>query len=136
LLDSLDYTSKKPGGRLGEVQLQWLAKALDAHADRPTILVAHHHREGIADFDAFAKVIVPRKHVKAYVFGHTHHWGLAEFEGIHMVNLPALAWLFDESWPRGWVDARLRPDGMTLTLNTLEKKHALHGQATELTWRG
>jgi 3',5'-cyclic-AMP phosphodiesterase len=135
LLDSLDYTSKKPGGRLGEVQLQWLANALDAHADRSAILVAHHHREGIEDFDALAKVIVPRKHVKAYIYGHTHHWGLAEFEGIHMVNLPALAWLFDESWPRGWVDARLHPDGMTLTLNTLEKKHALHGKTTVLTWR-
>ncbi|MGB7933682.1 MAG: hypothetical protein WCH04_15950, partial [Gammaproteobacteria bacterium] len=34
LLDSLQRTNDLLG-RLGEVQLQWLAKALDARADRP-----------------------------------------------------------------------------------------------------
>ena len=28
--------------------------------------------------------------MKAYVFGHTHTWKLAEKDGIHLINLPAI----------------------------------------------
>lgn len=134
LLDSLLDTNLVPGG-LGDAQLQWLATALDTHADRPAVLFAHHNPEQIRDFDAFRNVMAPRKHVKAYVYGHSHRWRLSEIDGIHLVNLPAMAWLFDETLPRGWVDAQLHPNGMTLVLNTLEKKHKLHGQTTKLAWR-
>ena len=46
LLDSLYKTNVTPG-LLGAAQLQWLAKALDAHADKPALLVAHHNLEGL-----------------------------------------------------------------------------------------
>lgn len=139
LLDSLDVTNSTPGV-LGEAQLQWLGKALDAHADKPALLVAHHPplsfgANGLQDSEALYEVIVPRKHVKAFFFGHTHSWKIAKHEGIQLVNLPTTAWLFGKTQPRGWVDAKLGDGGATLVLNSLETEHPLHGETVELKWR-
>ena len=141
LLDSLNKTNITPG-LLDEKQIAWLAKELDARADKPAIIVAHHDPQrdlpkisGLLDTKAFYDVIVPRKQVKAYVFGHTHRWGVTKHEGIHLVNLPPTAWVFDATQPRGWVDLRLSDGGMTLILNTLEGKHEKHGEKAELTYR-
>ena len=139
LVDSLTKTYQT-SGRLGKTQLQWLAKALDANADKPAIVVMHHdphHRDttGLQDTEALYELILPRKQVKAYVFGHTHRWSVDKVEGLHLINLPTLAWIFDKTQPVGWVDARLRPDGMLLTLNTLNRKHPAHGQLNDLIWR-
>jgi 3',5'-cyclic-AMP phosphodiesterase len=149
LLDSMDG----PGavaGRMGEAQLQWLAKALDAHADKPALILAHHYPEtsekpaagskptkshALLDTDAFFKVIVPRKQVKAYIFGHSHRWVTGAMQGLHMVNLPTTAYVFDKKQPSGWVDAQLRPDGITLRLNALDRQHPEHGKKLELAWR-
>lgn len=140
LLDSLDVTNSTPGV-LGEAQLQWLGKALDTQADKPALLVAHHHplsfgTSGLRDTEALYEVIVSRKHVKAFFFGHSHRWKIAEHEGIQLVNLPATAWLFGKTQPRGWVDAKLGDGGATLVLNSLDTKHPLHGETVELKWRG
>lgn len=141
LLDSLDKTNVTPG-LLAERQLLWLANELDARAAKPAIIVAHHDPQqgavklsGLLDTPAFYDVIVPRKQVKAYVFGHTHRWTLGQHEGIHLINLPPTAWLFDEKQPRGWVDVALRDDGLTLVLNTLDGQHAKHGEKHELAYR-
>jgi Icc protein len=138
LLDSLEKTNYTPG-RLGKPQLQWLAKALNAR-DKPALLVAHHHplslgKHGLLDMAALYDVIVPRKQVKAFFFGHSHRWHRAEHEGIHLVNLPATAWLFDKSQPRGWVDTQLKPDGATLVLHALDPKHPKDGETVPLKWR-
>jgi hypothetical protein len=139
LLDSLEKTKSTPG-LLGKAQLEWLAEALDARSDRPALVVAHHPRdltglEGLKDTRALFEVLCPRYQVKAYIFGHTHRWRVASYRGIHLLNVPATAWLFDAKEPRGWVDVRLRPDGATLVLNALDKTHKSHGQTVELTWR-
>ena len=42
LLDSLDEPNKTPGV-LGDKQVAWLGQALDARANKPAILVAHHN---------------------------------------------------------------------------------------------
>ena len=42
LLDSLDIVNQAPG-LLGERQVEWLAEALDAHADKPALIAVHHH---------------------------------------------------------------------------------------------
>src|SRR5437016_3457514 len=42
LLDSLDVVDKAPG-KLGEAQIAWLARALDANADTPAVVVVHHN---------------------------------------------------------------------------------------------
>lgn len=143
LLDSLDQTNVTPG-RLGKEQLEWLAAQLDARSDKPAILVLHHNLElvagktkvsGLLDTADFLAVVVPRRQVKAIVFGHTHRWQIAAEQGIHLINIPTTAWPFDPKMPQGWVDARLKADGMSLTLRALDSAHAMQGETRELKWR-
>ena len=95
LLDSLDKTNASKG-LLGESQLAWLAKALDARPERPALVLAHHDPEpllnihGLTDTAALFKVLEPRKQVKAYFFGHTHRWSLTVQQG-HSPGQPARA---------------------------------------------
>lgn len=146
LLDTLDVTDHPPG-RAGEAQLVWLAKELDAHADKPAIVCGHHDPrlepppEGkpnwsLLDAADLFKVLEPRKHVKAYVYGHTHNWQVtAHPSGIHLVNLPPVAYPFKPELPSGWVHAAVRPDGMKLTLQSVDATHKAHGQVVDLKWR-
>lgn len=146
LLDSLDATNVTPG-KFGQTQLDWLAKLLDAHADKPALVVAHHHRNGepcqmplparcgLIDGEELFELLVSRPQVKAYFFGHTHCWGHSEYRGLQMVNIPTLVYVFDPRQPRAWLDASLRPDGVTLEIHTLNPQHPLQGQKTSLAWR-
>jgi 3',5'-cyclic-AMP phosphodiesterase len=141
LLDSLDVVDKAPG-KLGDAQLAWLARTLDANADKPAIVVAHHNLSeakpdgALIDTKALLDVIAPRKQVKAYVFGHTHVWAVKEHaSGIHLVNLPAVAYPFQQGQPTGWVHGALAETGATLTMHSLDKTHKANGQVVELTWR-
>jgi 3',5'-cyclic-AMP phosphodiesterase len=140
LLDSL---SEDDGarGRIGEPQLKWLAGALDARSDKPAIVLAHHNPDphgranGLKDTDALFKVLESRSQVKAYVYGHTHCWKVARQSDVHLVNVPGTVWLFDESQPRGFVAVRLRPEGATLVLHALDRRHAKHGEKVVIKWR-
>ena len=141
LLDSLDVTNQTPGA-LGAPQIAWLAGALDEHADRPAIIVVHHHPDannphtmGLRDTVPLYEVLLPRKHVKAVIFGHTHDWKTAEHEGLHLVNLPPTAYVFRAGRPNGWVDLQLDDGGMTLELRSLNRRHEQHGERVELEWR-
>lgn len=140
ILDSLDETNKTPGV-LGEAQLTWLAKALDDKADKPALLMVHHNPDfspqprALTDTGPLMDAIVDRQHVKAVFFGHTHQWKLAEREGIHLVNLPPVAYVFAKGKPSGWVDAQLTSQGATLTLQSLDQQHPQHGETHELSWR-
>src|SRR6266850_1692004 len=139
ILDSLEKTLSTPG-LLGEHQLQWLAKTLDENRKKPAIVLVHHQPGtgqdgGLKDTGAFLEVIRPRTQVKAYVFGHTHTWKLWQDEsGIHLINLPPVAYVFHEGDPSGWVHAVVRQDGMQLELRCVDQTHKLHGQVVELKW--
>ena len=145
LLDSLDKTNVT-SGEMGEAQLEWLARMLDANPDKPAILAAHHNLDtatdkerkptGLRDREAFLKIITSRKQVKAYVFGHTHVWKITQHDsGIHFINLPAVAYVFKQGMPSGWVLATLQPDGVRLRLNCTDHNHSQHGQSLDLKWR-
>jgi Icc protein len=141
LLDSLEKTDSTPGLFGGE-QLAWLAGRLDKAPGKPALLVAHHTFRtaaddgGLKDSDAFLKVVVPRRQVKGYFFGHSHVWSLKRRDdGLHLVNLPANAWLFDDNQPRGFVDAQLQEGGCTLTLHCLNRADKRHGEKHRLDWR-
>ena len=114
LLDSLDKTGHAMG-LLGDTQLLWLAKALDARADKPALVLAHHNPDrlinihGLTDTAKLFDVLVPRRHVKAYFYGHTHRWQVGRESKIHLVNIPATAWLFEPGEPRGLLTARSVP---------------------------
>lgn len=137
LLDSLDHVNETPG-LLGQAQLDWLAKQLDANKDRPAIICGHHTLDkniGLQDADAFLAELAARKQVKAYIFGHSHQWSFAEHEGIHLINLPAVGYVFQKGQPSGWVSASLKESGLRLELSALDKTHPAHGEVKELTWR-
>lgn len=144
LLDSLDKTNSTPG-RMGQAQLEWLAGELDRRPEKPALVVAHHYpllkdnpemlKSALVDTQEFYDVILPRQRVKAFIFGHSHRWEHSQIDGVHLVNLAALAWLFDAKQPRGWVDAQLQPGGIHLTLQCLDTSHEAHGRPLELAWR-
>jgi 3',5'-cyclic AMP phosphodiesterase CpdA len=127
---------------LGKEQLAWLDTELARRPDKPALVVAHHNPDvrqntsGLTDTKALFDVLRPRRQVKAYLFGHTHHWDVrADDDGIQLVNLPPVAYVFRQGNPSGWVDARLTAAGMSLQLNCVDPEHPQHGQTIELTWR-
>lgn len=141
LLDSLQATNVTPGV-LGQEQRDWLAQALDARADKPALIVAHHNLDpqnpkttGLTDTDALLEVLAPRRQVKAYFFGHTHRWEQRERAGIHLINLPPVAYPFRAADPLGWVHCRLQAGGASLELRSLDPQHSAHGQKIDLAWR-
>jgi 3',5'-cyclic-AMP phosphodiesterase len=142
MLDSLEKTLSTPG-LLGATQLAWLAQTLDAHPNKPALVMGHHQtinageaKSGLKDTQQLFDIIRPRKQVKAYIFGHTHVWRIQQDEsGIHLVNLPAVAYVFDKQQPSGWVRANLKTDGVRLELRCLDRTHKAHGQIMDLDWR-
>ena len=141
ILDSLEKTLATPG-LLGPEQLDWLARALDANSKKPALVLIHHNpgleggNMGLKDTQALLEVIRPRKQVKAYIFGHTHNWTVQQdSSGLHLVNLPPVAYVFQEGKPSGWVHATLQRNGMQLELRCVDQDHKDHGQIVELKWR-
>jgi Icc protein len=141
MLDSLDVTRQTPG-RLGDDQRAWLATALDARADKPALVMVHHNPTfgdskitGLLDTAELLAILKPRRHVKALFFGHTHTWRQTEIEGLHLINLPAVAYPFDPAEVTGWVDCHLQADGASLELRAHDTQHPSHGKTTTLRWR-
>ncbi|MDR3197217.1 MAG: metallophosphoesterase [Planctomycetaceae bacterium] len=144
LLDSLDKTNHTPG-LFGEEQLQWLTDELDSRNDKPAILVGHHNPDysgnivkasgALQDTTTFFKQIRKRKQVKAYFYGHTHTWKTLRVSGIHMINIPATAWRFDQSQPFAWVLLTLKDNGMSLRLRSIEPEYPKHNEIINLVWR-
>jgi len=140
VLDSLEQTATTPGS-LGPAQLDWLAQALDANKRKPAVVMVHHNLTadvgfGLKDTAAFLDVMRPRPQVKACIYGHTHTWKVEQDpSGIHLVNLPAVAYVFHPGDPSGWVHGRLGPEGMELELRCIDQTHKNHGQVVKLAWR-
>jgi 3',5'-cyclic AMP phosphodiesterase CpdA len=138
LLDSLETTLMTPGS-VGPGQLDWLARSLDASPGKPALVLVHHNPampSGLKDTQALFDVINPRRQVKALIYGHTHAWGLQTNEsGIHLINLPPVAYVFRDGDPSGWVHARLEDRGLRVELRCLDTQHPAHGRVAELEWR-
>jgi 3',5'-cyclic AMP phosphodiesterase CpdA len=144
LLDSLRQVDVVTG-ELGEEQLAWLASELDARADKPAVIIAHHNPQfqappegqpwgGLRDTDSFFDLITRRKQVKAFVFGHTHDWSTTRKADLHLINLPPVAYVFADDKPSGWVLATLAADGIELELRTHDTTDRRHGQKWSLDW--
>jgi len=141
MLDSLEVTKQTPG-RLGDEQREWLSKALDARTDKPALVMVHHNpvftegkNTGLLDTAELIAILQPRRHVKALIFGHTHTWRLNDHEGLHLVNLPAVAYPFNPKEVTGWMDCHLTADGMSLEMHAQDTTHPEHGKVSELRWR-
>jgi 3',5'-cyclic-AMP phosphodiesterase len=140
LLDSLDVTAHTPGD-LGSAQLKWLSRQLAAHTDKPAIVVFHHPLDitgfmGLRDSLAFEDILIRNRQIKAFIFGHTHNWNIAQHScGVHLINLPQTAYPFLPGRPSGWVRTTFARDGMEIELRCLDHKHPEHGKVANLKWR-
>jgi Icc protein len=138
ILDSLFYVNKVPG-LLGKAQRQWLENYLKECDETPTILCFHHSLgddDGdLLDLPRLFSIIRPIRKVKAIVYGHSHAYGFSEFEGIHLINLPAVGYNFSDAEPVGWVQANLTDKGGDFTLHAIAGSMNKDGSITRLTWR-
>lgn len=144
LLDSLQETDHTPG-YLGESQLSWLDRSLRDAPNRPTIVMVHHNPQGVVepgkkatgllDTEDFMRVLDRHPKVKALIYGHTHNWDVkTRKSGLHLINLPPVAYTFSKDRPQGWVSARVDAQGMTLELRSLNLAHPQHGEKKRLDW--
>jgi hypothetical protein len=141
VLDSLLETNKVPG-TVGDEQRRWLAQGLEARKDKPAIVLVHHNldkqdptRGGLTDTFALLGLLHAYKNAKALIWGHTHAWSVKEEDGLHLINLPPVAYVFQEGMPSGWVDMNLAEGGATLELRCIDPTHEQHGERHELRWR-
>lgn len=136
-LDSLEKTNST-SGLLGDAQIEWLAAELDKRPGKPAIIAAHHNLEetsgDLKDHEKFWDVVKPRNQVKAYIFGHTHVYRASVYDGVHMINIPAMGWRFDNKQPLGWTEATIKPDGLELKLHTLDKDHPKNDDVRTFQW--
>ena len=141
LLDSLDVTDHTPG-ELGTDQLGWLDRELDLRSDRPAMVVCHHNLQapgeniGLKDSAALEECFTRHRQVKAFIYGHTHDWHIeTHASGVHLINLPPTAYVFEAGRPSGWVLCTLARDGAEFELRALDPKHPEHAQIKKLSWR-
>ena len=138
ILDSLLYTNKVPG-LLGKAQRQWLEDYLKECDETPTILCFHHtltDGDGdLLDVPRLFSMIAPIRKVKAIVYGHSHVYGFSEFEGIHLINLPATGYNFSDSEPVGWVEAHMGSRGGDFVLHAVGGNQDRDGSVIKLAWR-
>lgn len=140
MLDSLEKVNSTPG-LLGEAQLDWLVRTLDADPETPTLLVVHHNLAvvpgGLKDTPALVSAALPRRQVKGIIYGHSHRWEhVREPIGfMHLVNLPAVAYSFHDSQPLGWIRFEPTADGARLQLRCVGGDQTRDGQQLDLAWR-
>ena len=138
ILDSLFYVNKVPG-LLGKAQRQWLENYLVNCDDTPTILCFHHtlgDGDGeLLDVPRLFEIIEPVRKVKAVLYGHSHEYGYSEFEGIHLINLPAMGYNFSDDQPVGWVQACLTAKGGDFKLHVMAGNKDKDECVTNLSWR-
>ena len=91
---------------------------------------------GLEDAEQLMALLRPRPQVKAWpYFGHTSMWKYSRDEsGIHLINLPTVAYVFDEGQANGWVHATTRADGVRLELRCLDTTHPKHAEVVNLDW--
>ena len=138
ILDSLLYVNKTPG-LLGKAQRQWLENYLTECDDTPTILCFHHSLEDgdgdLLDLPRLFSAMKPIRKVKAIVYGHSHVYKFTQFKGIHLINLPAVGYNFNDIDPVGWVEASLTAKGGLFKLHAIAGNTSNDQSVTKLKWR-
>jgi len=138
VLDSLIEANTTPG-LLGKAQRAWLSSYLQSSSNLPTLLFVHHTLDdgdgSLLDAPRFFDILKPHRKVKAIFYGHSHRYAYDQWEGVHLVNLPAVAYNFADDQPIGWVDAKLNATGAALTLHTIGGNQEKDGKTTKLAWR-
>jgi 3',5'-cyclic-AMP phosphodiesterase len=137
VLDSLMYTNKV-AGQLGKAQREWLAKYLPTVKDKPVVIFVHHTLENddgdLVDVDPLFDTLGRNKHVKAIFYGHSHMWKITERQRVKLINLPAVAYPFNDKEPIGWVEASFHRKGVDLTMRAFASNTADDGKTFNVKW--
>lgn len=138
LLDSLVTTNETPG-LLGKAQRTWLQRYLQTGDDKPVILFFHHSLRDddgeLLDAPRLLDLVQPIAKIKALVYGHSHEYAFSDYQGIHLINLPAVAYSFNDREPLGWIEARLTGEGGEFILHAVDGNREMDGRVTPLRWR-
>jgi 3',5'-cyclic-AMP phosphodiesterase len=139
VLDSL-MTLEVASGFLGRQQRTWLERYLQSSDGTPTVLFVHHPPDdgdtSLLDSDRLLRIVTPARQVKAVVFGHTHAYKYDAVDGLHLINLPAVAYNFADAEPVGWVQAQIGREGADLELHALGGNTSQNAKTKSLAWRG
>lgn len=139
VLDSLLEANVTPG-LLGKAQRDWLLTFLAAAPPRPTMIFVHHTFDdgdgSLMDSRKFFDIIRGFPSVKAVVYGHSHVYRFDIWEGIHLINLPAVGYNFTDQEPVGWLESELTGEGGAFTLRAIGGNKAQDGQTVSVRWRG
>jgi 3',5'-cyclic AMP phosphodiesterase CpdA len=138
VLDSLLQPNVTPG-LLGRAQREWLVRYLAEAPPRPTLVFVHHTLEdndgSLLDAERLFSILRGHRSVKAIVYGHSHRYHYDTFDGIHLLNLPAVGYNFSDDQPDGRVEADLAPTAGRFTLRSFGGNQQRNGQTVELAWR-
>ena len=138
VLDSLFETNTTPG-LLGKTQRAWLETFLQQSSDLPTLLFVHHTLDdsdgSLLDAPRFFDILKPHRKVKAILYGHSHRYAYDVWEGLHLINLPAVGYNFSDDQPVGWVDAKLTQTGGAFTLRATGGNRQKDGKTAVIAWR-
>lgn len=138
-LDSLLVTNISPG-QLGHAQRQWLAAQVKAQSAKPVIVFVHHNPDpendgALVDAEQLLAILRPNRAVKAVIFGHTHRYVFDQVNGMHLINLPAIGYNFEDGVPIGWVSADLTAASGVFRLHALGGDLTADNRVTSLDWR-
>jgi predicted phosphodiesterase len=123
-------------GALGDHQLTWLGRHLDERPDKPAFIFSHFNPypnrglrpiPGLRDGSALLKLLAERKHVRAYVYGHTHEWQCDRRDHLYLINQPAVSYCFGKGHAHGWIDMKFTETSADLELHCINPKHTQHG---------
>lgn len=138
ILDSL-LSTNLVSGFIGKEQREWLTTYLEANKDKPILLFFHHslgdRDADLLDIDKLYKIIEPHRQVKAIFYGHSHDYNYSTHNDIHLINLPATGYNFDDKDPIGWIEASLDKKGGEFTLHAIGGNMAQDGKTKKLIWR-
>lgn len=138
VLDSMMTTNFTPGF-LGKQQREWLTTYLKSNTEKAILLFFHHSMSDgdndLLDVDRLFEIIGPHRQVKAIFYGHTHTYRYNIRNDIHLINLPALGYNFNDGEPIGWVEASFNKKGGKFTLHAIGGNKEEDGMKKELTWR-
>lgn len=90
---------------------------------------------GIKGTREFLELLADHRHVKAFVFGHSHSWPTKRHAELYFVNLPPVGYAFAEGRPNGRVAANVRENGLDLHPCAIDSAHCESGQRVDLNWR-
>ena len=132
-------------GTMEGKQLDWLEQQLDKNTDKPALVFAHFNPlpnggvrpiRGMRDGEVLLKLLAQRKHVKAYIHGHTHEWQHSKTGSIEIIGQPAVSYYFGKGHAHGWIDMKLTETFADLKLRCIDPNHPQDSDRLKIDLKG